>query len=327
MWRKVIGAHPDAWIERPALAEMLRLGDRPNEGVMVWIDTPSAASGFDHRRELVYLPSAWFTSSPPPQLPVVVMLGGEFSQPSDWPVAADAVATLDRFAASHRGNTPVVAFPDTTGSFSNDTECVNGPRGNAADHLTGDVVPFVIDTVGVSAKPSDWALVGWSSGGTCALTTAVMHPELFETFVALDGQLGPNMGTKRQTVARLFGGDEQAWARFDPRTVIERHGRYDGMAAWLGVSDDLPAEHWTAGDTPRSAADIGDWSTSSEKHVANARKLCLLLSGHGAECAMVGYPGSHDFSSAGAAFKSALPWLAGRIGVPRAPARPMPGAP
>ena len=80
-------------------------------------------------------------------------------------------------------------------------ECVNGSRGNAADHLTKDVVPYVISNFGVSAAPKNWALLGWSTGGTCALTLSVTHPELFSTFVDLDGQLGPNAGNKEQTIA------------------------------------------------------------------------------------------------------------------------------
>jgi len=324
LWRQVTGSHPDDWVDDESLAQQVRDGVRPAEGVVVWIDTPNDHSGFGHRRELVYLPPAWFASSPPPQLPAVMMLGGEFSQPSDWPVAADAITTLDRFAAAHGGNAPVVVFPDTTGSLSNDTECVNGPRGNAADHLVKDVVPFVISTFGVSTDPSRWGLVGWSSGGTCAVMTAVMHPELFGAFVALDGQLGPNTGTKRQTIARLFGGDEQAWNAFDPRTVIDKHGPYPNMAAWLGVSDKIPAEHHAAGNQPPSPAELGDWDNYSEEHAANARKLCLLLSGHNVECSVVGYGGAHDFASAGAAFASALPWLAGRLGTPGVPSIPLP---
>jgi S-formylglutathione hydrolase FrmB len=327
LWRQATGAHPDDWIDEAAVAQMVRNDNRPVEGTMVWVDIPNDASGFDHRRELVYLPPAWFASDPPPRLPVVMMLGAEFSQPSDWPVSADAVRTLDRFAARHRGNAPVVVFPDTTGAFSNDTECVNGPRGNAADHLVKDVVPYIISRFGVSIDPGQWGLVGWSSGGTCALTTAVMHPERFSAFVDLDGQLGPNMGTKRQTIARLFGGDEGAWAAFDPRTVVEKRGRFPGMAAWLGISATIPTEYRPAGGTPPMPGDIADWVPYSEERAANAHKMCLLLSGHGVECAVVGYGGSHDFDSAAKAFTAALPWLAGRLGTPGVARRALPGAP
>ena len=92
--------------------------------------------GFKHRGELVYLPPAWFATNPPPKLPTVMMIGGEFNTPADWLRAGNAITTIDKFAAAHGGNAPVFVFVDSGGAFNNDTECVNGPRGNAADHLT-----------------------------------------------------------------------------------------------------------------------------------------------------------------------------------------------
>ncbi|EUA66178.1 esterase family domain protein [Mycobacterium xenopi 4042] len=81
-------------------------------------------------------------------------------------------------------------------------------------------------------------------GGTCAVDLTVMHPELFSTFVDIAGDLGPNSGTKAQTIARLFGGNAAAWAAFDPTTVIKRHGPYSGVSGWFAVnSDGAVAEH------------------------------------------------------------------------------------
>jgi len=102
-------------------------------------------------------------------------------------------------------------FADAAGSVSNDTERVNGPHGNAADHLTRDVRPWVISQLGAAPEPARWAVVGWSMGGTCAVDLAVMHPELFGTFQDISGDLGPNTGTKTQTIARLYGGNPAAW--------------------------------------------------------------------------------------------------------------------
>ncbi len=117
---------------------------------------------------------------------------------------------MDGFAAAHGGNAPVFVFIDSGGSFNNDTECVNGPRGDVADHLTKDVVPYMNSTFGgVSPAAANWGgIVGWSMGGTCAVDLTVMHPELFSAFVDIAGDLGPTAGTKEQTVARLFGGSE-----------------------------------------------------------------------------------------------------------------------
>jgi S-formylglutathione hydrolase FrmB len=134
------------------------------------VTIPADASGFKHRTELVYLPPAWFAANAP-KLPVVMMIAGEFNTPSDWPRTGNAIAPIDRFASEHGGNAPVFVFVDVGGSFNNDTECVNGPRGNVADHLTKDVPPYVATTFGTRAD--HWGVVGWSMGGTCAVDLTV----------------------------------------------------------------------------------------------------------------------------------------------------------
>jgi S-formylglutathione hydrolase FrmB len=330
-WRRVVAilAVPLAAISAADVlnAEMVASGVRPSSGTIVSVKIPEDQSGFAHRDELVYLPPAWFRSSPPPKLPVVMMIGAEMSRPSDWLDGGDAMRVLDDFALRHHGMTPVVVFPDSTGAFTNDTECVNGSRGNAADHLTKDVVPFVISQFGVSAEPANWGLLGWSTGGTCALTLSVMHPELFSAFVDLDGTLGPNAGSLEQTIARLFGGDAKAWAAFDPKSVVEAHGQYRGMSAWIGVSEQTPTVY-RPGATSLPAGDtLGEWETYSEEFASTADQLCKLLSAHGIACSVSSYGGDHSMTSATDGFAEALPWLAGKIGAPGVPTDPLPGAP
>lgn len=324
-WLRATGKQPPQWIDQTKLRAMQREGFRPTRGTVVSITTPSDVSGFAHRQEYVYLPPAWFASSPPPRLPVVMMIGAELSTPADWLQSGRALGILDNFALQHHGVTPVVVFPDTSGSFANDTECVNGPRGNAADHITKEFVPYVVSNFGVSPQASSWGVVGWSSGGTCSVMLLVTQPEMFSAIVDLDGQLGPNAGTKRQTIARLFGGDAEAWARFDPRTVVESHGPYRDKAAWIAVSEQIPTTHRPGRDWPfRTTAE--DWDNYSEDHAKTAGQLCELLSNHGIECSVVGYRGGHDFPSAAVGFSEALPWLAGRLGTPGVAAVPLPGA-
>ena len=155
-----------------------------------------------------------------------MMIGGEFNTPADWLRTGNAIKTIDDFAAAHHGNAPVFVFVDSGGAFNNDTECVNGARGNAADHLTKDVVPFMVSTFGVSPSGANWGVVGWSMGGTCAVDLTVMHPDMFSTFEDIAGDLAPNSGNRDQTIARLFRGNADAFAAFDPATVITRHGPY-----------------------------------------------------------------------------------------------------
>jgi S-formylglutathione hydrolase FrmB len=224
---------------------MQETGTIPGRGTVVPVTIPADASHFKHRTELVYLPPAWYASNPPPRLPVVMMVSGEFNTPADWLRTGNAAATIDDFAASHGGHSPVFVFVDTGGSFNNDTECVNGTRGNAADHLTKDVVPFMISRFGVNPGPANWGVVGWSMGGTCAVDLTVTHPELFSSFVDIAGDSGPTAGTKDQTIARLFRGDANAWAAFDPTTAITRHGPYTGVSGWFAISSSPPTQHAT----------------------------------------------------------------------------------
>lgn len=297
------GPLPDQ-TDQVTVAAMQRQGAIPAKGSVVAVDIPNTASGFRHRGEYVYLPPAWFAANPPPQLPTVMMIGGEFNTPADWMRAGNVVKTMDDFAAAHHGYAPVLVFADPGGTFNNDTECVNGKRGNSADHLTKDVVPYMNSHYGVKPTAAGWGIVGWSMGGTCAVDLAVMHPELFSAFVDIAGDIGPNSGTKAQTIDRLFGGNAAAWDAFDPTTVINRHGQYEQMAGWFDVNDTS-----TAGKPAGRAND--------QAKAANA--LCALGSKHGIACAVVTQQGTHDWPFASHAFSSALPWLSGVIGTPQSP--------
>ncbi|WP_211145697.1 alpha/beta hydrolase [Mycobacterium interjectum] len=310
---------------------------RPSHGSVVPVVIPSEASHFKHRGELVYLPPEWFArghhplpgDSPPPALPTVMMIGGQFNTPADWTRAGNAVKTIDDFAAAHAGKAPVLVFVDSGGAFNNDSECVNGVRGNAADHLTKDVVPYMISKFGVSPDRSNWGVAGWSMGGTCAVDLTVMHPEMFSAFVDVAGDFYPNAGTKAQTIARLFGGNAEAWAAFDPTTVINRHGPYRDVAGWFAISSDGPP-------APRrdpSVTDAGamrlvsrDAAANPSNQTAAAYSLCALGRANGIECAVLPQPGKHDWPFADRAFAAALPWLAGRLGTPGVTRTPLPTA-
>ena len=168
LWNRAADASLPSQADEATVMDMRRHDQVPKRGVMVSVTIPDDASGFRHRSELVYLPPAWFAAEPTlsdtestQPLPAVLMVGGEFGHPADWATSGSAQATADDFAATHDGNAPVLVFVDTSGAFANDTECVNGIRGNAADHLTKDVVPYVVSHFGVSPDPDTGA---WSGG-------------------------------------------------------------------------------------------------------------------------------------------------------------------
>jgi S-formylglutathione hydrolase FrmB len=279
----------------------------PTSGTVVSVRISDAASGFSHRDELVYLPPAWYATYPPPRLPVVMMIGAEFNTPTDWLRAGNAVSTIDAFASAHGGNAPILVFVDSSGAFNIDTECVNGSRGNAADHLTKDVVPFIISKFGTSAKAANWGVAGFSAGGTCAIDLTLMHPDLFSAFVDIAGDVSPNAGTKVQTINRLFGGSADAWAAFDPTTVITKHGPYNAVSGWFAVTGPADPHH--------NAAAPG--SPGNENGAADS--LCSLARAYGVNCVVNVQPSKHDWPFAAQVFTTALPWLAGQLGTPGGP--------
>lgn len=291
-------------------------------GRIVPVDIPESGSEFKHRTEYVYLPPAWFKGDTPPALPVVMMIGGEFNTPADWVRSGEIMPAVDDFAAGHGGVAPVLVFVDAGGSFNNDTECVNGPRGEAADHLTRDVPDYLKSEFGVARDPAHWAAVGWSMGGTCAVDLAVMHPELLHTFVDIAGDAGPNSGTKEQSVRRLFGGDEQAWANFDPATVMAKHGPYADM---VGLFDDLTPPKRQGGNARNrpthtvleddSAGYGGHDAAYDSGEVGAAATLCDQGRQVGIDCTVYTTEGGHTWQFAASAFTSALPWLTSRLGL------------
>jgi S-formylglutathione hydrolase FrmB len=320
------GPLPDE-TDQATVTAMQRNGTVPAKGTVVPVTTPSDASQFKHRTELVYLPPAWYASNPPPKLPVVMMIGGEFNTPADWLRTGNAVNTIDDFAAAHGGNAPVFVFVDTGGSFNNDTECVNGSRGNAADHLTKDVVPYLVSNYRISPDSAKRGIVGWSMGGTCAVDLTVMHPELFSSFVDIAGDLGPTAGTKEQTISRLFRGDASAWAAFDPTTVIIKHGPYTGVSGWFAISSSPPTQH---GNYNAGAGAVGlggrDAAGNPGDQTEAANSLCALGKANGITCAVIASPGKHDWPFATDTFASSLPWLAGQLGTPEVQRIALPGS-
>lgn len=272
---------------------MQRKGAAVQRGKLVAVTTGTKVSGFSHRRDWVYLPPAWFAGPPSTPIPAILMIGGEFGTPADWIRVGNATTALDAYAAAHGGNAPIAVFADATGGFTVDTECVDGPRGNAAEHLTAEVIPEINELFGLGGEPK-WGVVGFSSGGTCAVDLAVMHPNTFSAFVDIGGDMGPNAGNREQTIDRLFGGEADAYWRFDPRTAIGRHGQYANLSGLFAVPG-------TSGDHDGVGQDA-------------AEALCETGAASGIACEVIALPGKHDWPSAANAFAVTLPWLAERLG-------------
>ncbi|WP_035793427.1 alpha/beta hydrolase [Kitasatospora mediocidica] len=286
--------------QQVTLDQLGSLTGKTTTGRIVEVDIPDTASGFAHRQELVYLPPAWFRSKARPKLPVLEMIGGEYSAPDNWVRAGNAVQTADAYAAQHGGFAPVLVFADATGGFRVDTECVDGPGGKSEDHLVKDIPPYIEKTFGTATDPHKWGVAGWSMGGTCAVDLAVEHPNVFTHFEDISGDLGPNTGDKQQTIDQLYGGDAAAWAAHDPMTVLEHHAKYRNVSGWFESGD------------------------QEARQTAQAKQLDQAARKDGIASRQTVEPGKHVWQFASTAFAQALPWLAQQLGTPGPHVNPAP---
>jgi len=218
---------------RPALAST-------RHGVVVSVEIPGVVSHFRARDALVWLPPAYFSASRP-TLPVVEMIAGVPGDPSNLLRAGHAGRVADAYAAGHAGVAPILVFPDQNGSFLGDTECVDGPRGNAETYLTVDVPRYLADHFHASTLGRTWGIAGYSEGGTCAVTLALRHPDRFAAFLDMAGDAHPNAADgaaeRRLTIARLYGGAVGQYDAHDPATLL-RHAIPDPPAALFAVGRD-----------------------------------------------------------------------------------------
>lgn len=262
-------------------------------GAISQVSIPGTQSHFDARTAYVWVPPAFFTT-PRPRLPVVVVLAGVPGQPDNMIRAASADKTADRYAAAHHGVAPILIFADANGSFTGDTECVDGPAGNAETYLTKDVPSFVTQAFGTATGPSHWAIEGYSEGGTCALTIALGHPDVYGSFVDIAGDQFPNLGTlgdaKAKAIAGLYGGDAALFDAHDPLQLILKPAAKP-VAGWfeVGVKDHRKGDVASTLDAAMKAA--------------------------GLQSQLVQAPGGHDFPMATRAVADSFAWLAGRLGV------------
>lgn len=261
----------------------------PAVGTVTTATIPGAKSGFTARDAWIYLPPAYL-STPRAQLPVLVLFGGQPGSPRDWFTAGRVVATMDAYAAAHRGLAPVVVEVDPLGSTFANTLCVDSPLGNAFTYLSVDVPGWIRAHLQVDPRPAHWAVGGASFGGTCALQLAINAPSAYPTFLDFSGQDEPTLGDRARTVNMAFGGSAKAFARVNPLDVLERK-RFPATAGMIVVGrDDGPFR-------------------------PQAKRVAAATRAAGMRIQYLEVPGGHGWSVWANALPSAVPFLGQRVGI------------
>ncbi len=198
--------------------------DIPSQGVVNKVDVPATKSGFVARETLVYLPPAALVSGNKPALPVILMMSGQPGSPGRVFEAGDIQNMMDDYAQHHQGLAPIVIAADQLGDDMHNTLCVDSQEyGNVQTYLTQDVVDWVKDNLPAAQDAANWAIAGFSQGGTCSMQIGPNYPELFGTIIPTGSEVGPTNGTEEEMIDRFFNGDRDAYERQIPINAIRNH--------------------------------------------------------------------------------------------------------
>lgn len=257
-------------------------------GKVYSLNIPGTVSHFNARTAYVYLPAV-YTTDPNLRLPVIVLMPGFPGLPENW-LGSGLQTTMDTFAKAHDGITPIIFMVDNTGSVTNDTECVNSPRGNVETYLTVDVPTYIKSHFDVEQSASHWAIGGLSLGGTCGIMLALRHPNIYNNFIDLGGEIGPEVGPKQQTINTLFDGSETAWQQHQPEYLLAT-STYKGMNGFFGDGKQ---------DTPDITQATSELNLDAQR--AGIQTVYDTINGE------------HTFNVWQETFKLALPWMSNRLG-------------
>jgi S-formylglutathione hydrolase FrmB len=258
-------------------------------GAVYQANIPGVTSGFTARPGYIYLPPAYL-AKPRPQLPVLVLLGGQPGDPRAWVDSGQVQATMDDFASHHHGLAPVVVIPDDLGSEFANPLCLNSRLGNVQTYLTVDVPNWITSHLQVRPPEQGWAIAGLSHGGTCAIQLSTQAPRLYRFFVDISGQLEPTLGSSQLTISRAFGGDAAAFARVDPVVVLART-RF-----------------------PRSAG-VFVAGTNDRLYDPGQRTMYLAARRAEMDVTFMYLPGGHDWRVGRDGLQRNVAWLASRLGI------------
>jgi S-formylglutathione hydrolase FrmB len=261
----------------------------PKTGAVYQVSIPGVRSGFAARPGYIYLPPAYL-ATPRPQLPVLVLLGGQPGDPRAWVDSGQIQAMMDSFARRHHGLAPVVVMPDDLGSEFANPLCLDSRLGDVQTYLTVDVPNWITSHLQVRPPGQGWAIGGFSEGGTCAIQLSTQAPRLYPFFVDISGQVEPTLGSRQRTISRAFGGDAAAFARVDPIMVLARTRFPRNAGVFVGGANDSVY-------TPQ-------------------QRIMYLAARHaGMDVMFVDLPGGHDWRVWRGGLEHNVAWLASRLGI------------
>ena len=181
-------------------------------------ETVTGATSRVTARVWILLPAGYDQAGSTRRYPVVEFLPGFPGTPTTWLRALQLQTVMDAEVAAGRVRPFIAVLPTMNVASPRDTECVDVAHGpQVATWLATDVPAIVGHQVRALPTGADWSLVGYSTGGFCAVKLAMTHPATFHSAVVLSGYFSPSSSAG---LGDLFGGDQDARRRNDPMWLL-----------------------------------------------------------------------------------------------------------
>lgn len=267
--------------------------DLPAGGSVYSTQIPGPVSGYASNPALVYLPPAYLADPAAVNLPVLVLIHGQPGAPADWLVGGQLLEVMDAFAAGHAGLAPVVIMPDASNANNaNWPMCLDSRISDSATYLAVDVPAWAQQHLasGISGG-TQFAVAGYSYGGTCSLQLAVNFPAAYPTFLDIAGESEPTVPQGRDALIQTyFNGDESAFTSQNPLDRLQHETFPDSAGIVVVGADDSVYE--PQGQKVFDAAKAAGMDVSLQK-----------------------VPGAHSWHVWKAGLVNNLDWLCRRLGI------------
>ena len=264
-----------------------------NRGTVTTVNIPGTQSHLAAQDSYIYLPPAYSSATfSHVKFPVLVLLTGTPGIPSSWLQGGSLVNTMDNFAYHHEGITPIVVIADHSGSFTNDTECLNSAHGNAEIYVSADVPNYIRQHYRAADNPINWGIGGFSEGGMCAAMLTLEHQNIFRHFLDMSGEPYPYLNNGQETLSVLFSNS----------LVAQKRHNVDWLMQHQRISPDVTAQFAIGADDSKNLIS----QMKHTYHEATQRNLTASLE-------VLGHQG-HSFSTWSRAYSDALPKLSYYLG-------------
>jgi S-formylglutathione hydrolase FrmB len=247
-WSDLVGASSRLSVPGTAHArldqELAQLSARRQSGrgaILDWVLTGQSSK--ISQRAKVYLPADYFTAAgEKAKFPVIELLAGFPGGPDTWIHPLRIGPILDTEIAAGRMAPTIVVMPVQNVSAWQDSECVNAQHGPQMDtYLCSDLQSAVARDFRTAPPGPGWGLIGYSTGGFCAVNLALRHPNEYGAAASLSGYFVPLTDA---TTGNLYGRSTAARQANSPLWRMQHDADPDGRAPYfyLVASSGDPAD-------------------------------------------------------------------------------------